>query len=67
MLVWYIGECTVIIININNGINEPTCGWLFGGYIKMRESLFLAKFFYSNNILNHIDTSVILRRMKVFV
>ena len=33
----------------------------------MRESLFLAKFFYSNNILNHIDTSVILRRMKVFV
>ena len=42
VLVWYIGECMVIIININNGIKEPTCGYkncttnpllMFGGYV----------------------------------
>ena len=27
VLVWYIGECTVSIININNGIKDPTCGY----------------------------------------
>ena len=26
MLVWYIGECMVSIININNDIKVPTCG-----------------------------------------
>ena len=26
MLDRYIGECLVLIININNGIKEPTCG-----------------------------------------
>lgn len=23
---WYIGECIVSMININNGIAKPTCG-----------------------------------------
>ena len=38
MLVWYIGECMVSILNINCGIKEPTHEYLtsqlliFGGY-----------------------------------
>ena len=41
-----IGECMVSIINISNGIKEPTCGHqncdteqmlIFGGYVKVTE------------------------------
>ena len=49
MLDMYIGECMVLIININNGFKVPTCGYqncntnqilIFGGYVKMRKSLY---------------------------
>ena len=45
ILVWYIGECMVSLININSGIKEPTYGYqicnttqmlTFGGYVKVR-------------------------------
>ena len=48
-LIWYIDECMVSIININNGIVEPTCGYqnciasqivIFSEYVKVRESLY---------------------------
>ena len=47
-LVWYIGECIVSIININNAIKEPICGYqdyktnqivISSGHEKARESL----------------------------
>ena len=49
MLDRYIGECMVSIININYDVKEPTCGYqncyitrivIFGGYCKVRESLY---------------------------
>ena len=68
----YIDECTVSIININNGIKEPTCWYqncntnqisIFGGYIKVRESLYPSYYldqYHENTIQNHIDTVAIL-------
>ena len=49
MLVWFIGKCMESLINIDNGIKEPTHGYqncntsqilIFGGYVKVRESLY---------------------------
>ena len=74
MLVWYdIGECTVSIININNDIKESTCGYqncrtcqilIFGGYVKVRESLYTQVIIRVNAIVNHIDTKVFLPRYE---
>ena len=45
----YIGECMILIVNINNGCNEPIHGHqncnssqmlIFGGYINVRECLY---------------------------
>jgi hypothetical protein len=56
MLDQYIGECMESIININNDAKEPTCGYqncylsrivIFGGYVKVRESLYAQLLFGS--------------------
>ena len=56
MLDRYIGECMVSIININDDAREPTCGCqncyisrivIFGGYVKVRESLYAQLLFGS--------------------
>jgi hypothetical protein len=69
MLDQYISECMVIIININNCINEPTHGYqncntsqilIFGGYLKVKESLYTQVITWVNSILKHIDTMTIL-------
>ena len=69
---WYIGECIVSKININNGIRAHTQGYqncnishilIFGGYvIKVRESLYII---WVNTILNHIDSRRFCLGMKV--
>ena len=73
MLDLYIGECVVSIININDGIKEPTHGYqncnisqilIFDGYVKMRESLYTQVIICVNTILKCIDTKVILPRYK---
>ena len=73
MLDQYIGECTVVIININNGKKEPTCGYqncntsqilIFGGYVKVRESLYIRIIILVNTILAMNDTKVILPRSE---
>ena len=59
----------VSIININNGIKEPTCGYQncntsqimkYGGYVKARESLYTQVIIWVSTILNHIDTKAVL-------
>ena len=71
MLVWYIGKCMESLINIDNGIQEPTHGYqncntsqilIFGGYFKVRQSLYTRVIICINTILNHIDIRVILPR-----
>ena len=48
MLDWYRGECMVLRVNVNNGLQEPTCRCRtsnvnelldINGYVKVRESL----------------------------
>ena len=48
ILVWYIGECMVSLININSGIKEPTHGYqicnttqilIFGGYVNINSGI----------------------------
>ena len=69
MLHQYIGECVVTIINTDNGIKEPTSGYqnclniqmlIFGGYLKIRDSLYARVITWVNTILNHIDARVVL-------
>ena len=73
MLDQYIGECMVSIININDGIKEPTWEYqicntsqklIFGGYVKVRESFYTQVIIWVDTILNHIDTTVILPRYE---
>ena len=61
----------VSIININNGIKEPTSGYqnyittqilIFGGHVKVRESLFIRVIIWVYTISNHINTMAILPR-----
>ena len=51
-----------------HGIKEPTYGYqnhntnqilIFGGYVKVRESLYTRIIIWVNTILNHIDTKLI--------
>ena len=60
-----IGECMVSIINIKNGIKELTRRYqncntsqilLFGGYVKVRESLYTRASIWVTTILSHIDS-----------
>ena len=65
----------VLLININNGIKEPTRGYqyckssqilIFGGYVKVRESLYTLVIIWVKIFVNHIfDTRAILRRYGV--
>ena len=63
----------VSIINFNHGIKEPTHGYqnsntsqilIFGEYVKVRESLYTQVIIWVDNIMNHIDTRVILPRYE---
>ena len=54
-----------------HGIKEPIHGHqncytnqilIFGGYVKVKESLYTRVIIWVNTILNHIDTSTILPR-----
>ena len=65
----------VTIINISNGIKEPIYAYqdcnisqilIFGGYVKVGESLYILVVIWVNIILNHIDTRAILPRHKDF-
>ena len=65
MLVWYIGECMVIIININDGIKEYACGCqnsnmnqilIFDGYDKGERIFIFWVILWVKTILDHIDT-----------
>ena len=58
----------VSIMSIKNGIKESTCGYqncntsqllIFGGYVKVRESLYTRAIGWVNTIMNHIDTRVV--------
>ena len=62
--------CIVAIINTDNGIKEPTHGyqncttsqlWIFGGYIKVRESLSTWVIIWTST---HFDTRAILPRYE---
>lgn len=66
MSVWYMSDCMVSIININNGIREPTCGdqnyntsqkLIFGGYGEVRVSLHTQFIIWVNIILKPYCTS----------
>ena len=68
MLDRYIGECLVSIININNGIKKPTrkhqnCNTsqilIFGGYVKVGESLYTWVIIWVNTSLDQINIRVI--------
>lgn len=71
VLVWYIGECMLSIINIDNDINELTYGHqnchtihivittMHVGYAKVGESLYPWVVIWVNTILNHVHTRVI--------
>ena len=59
----------VAITSIKNGIKEPTHGYLnsntsqiliFGGYVKVRESLHTQGLSWVKTIVCHIDTTAIL-------
>lgn len=72
-LVWFSGECMVLVIAINNGIKRPTSGYrdfntchdlIVDGQLVSRWWSFVTK--WSNTILKHIHTWVLLPRcMKV--
>jgi hypothetical protein len=56
----------------DNSIKKPTHGYqnchvsqisIFGGYVKMRETLNTQVIIWVNTILNHMDTRVILPKM----
>ena len=75
-MVWYVGECIVSVININNGIKEPTRGYknyetnhilIFGGHVEVSEFLHTQVINWVNAILAfHIDTRTILPRYEGF-
>ena len=65
MLDCYVGECMGMNNQHKNGIKEPTYGYqscnnsqtlVFGGYVKVRGSLYTQVIIWMNTILNHIDT-----------
>ena len=73
MLVWYIAECMVSIININNGIKKSLRVYrkcninqmlTFGGYVKARKSLYNRVIAWVNTILNHSEARAILPRCE---
>jgi hypothetical protein len=77
VLVYYVGESMVQIINIiYNGIKEPTCGYqnynynkilIVVVYIKVRESLCTRAIISINTILKHVDIREILPRYEGYL
>ena len=74
MLVLYVSECVVSIMNINNDIEELTGGHqncntgqilIFGWYVKGKESLYTLVIILVNTIVNHIDTRAYCLGMNV--
>ena len=72
MLVWYIGECIISVMNINIDVKDPTHGYqhcntfqilIYDGYVKVRESWYTQVIIWVNTILHHSDTRVILPRL----
>ena len=73
VLVWYIGECMVSIIDSINIIKKLACGYkncnitqilILGDYVKAREYLNTQVIIWVNTILFHIDTRMILLRYE---
>jgi hypothetical protein len=73
MFVWYISECTISKINVNNDMMYQTHKYqyrntnqilLFGGYVEVRESLCMVFIIWVQNIQNHIDTTTIVPRRE---
>ena len=65
----------VSIINILNGIKEPTYRYqncnttqilIFGEYVEVRESLYIQVVIWFNTILNHIVTRAVVPRYQGF-
>ena len=63
----------ISIININNGIKEPTHGYqncktnrtlVFGRYLKAREYLYARVIIWVDTILDHIDIEAILLKYE---
>ena len=72
----YTSNAFISKINVNNGTKESTHGYqncntteilIFGGYVKVRESLCTRVSIWVNTILSHIDTRAILLRYKDFL
>ena len=74
MLVWYIGECMVSTMNINNDVIEPThmhqklqyesdidIWWV----CPVRDSLYTMVIIWVDTSLNHIDTRMNLLGLEV--
>jgi hypothetical protein len=64
----------VPIININNGIKEPTCGYqncntsqifIFGEYVKVIKIIVYLNYYLVNTISNHSNTGAMLPGMKI--
>ena len=51
----------VSIMNINNGIKESL---ICGGYVKVRESVYIQITIWVRTILNHIEISAILPKYE---
>ena len=77
VLVWYIGEHMVSIINTNNGIKEFTFGYqiiihvkyilIFGEHVKVRESLYIIRvIIWINTTPNHFHTRSVWSRHEGF-
>ena len=73
MLGWYIGECMVSLININNDIKELACGYqnfhtaqilIFNEYVKVRETFCTQVINCVHIIMSHSDTWVIMLSSK---
>lgn len=73
MFMWYISQCMVSIINIINGSKEPIIGFQIQytnktydiWWVRQVESFWIHEFiFWSNTILIHIDTKVILPKYE---
>lgn len=74
MLVWYMGECMVSTMNINNGIIEPThIHWKLGyesnvdiWWCRVRDSSYALVIIWDNIwVVYHIDTRMILPGLEV--
>jgi len=73
MLDQHLRECTVLRININNSIKEPTSGYqnystnqrlILDGYLKVRKPFYAQVSSWVRSVLNHNNTRAILLRYE---